>query len=163
MSFNTIVAALALLALLAAGTVAAAEPPGATEQARDEAREARDAAVPEQRALPRSELGVTMRIIENPAALGSDAVTRRIVLPAPVADSNEGEAPGAAPRGRETSEQAREQAREQGREFGIDASERGREMSEQARERREEFGRSRAEEARPETPQPPPRPRPPGP
>jgi hypothetical protein len=160
MSFNTIVAALALLAVFAAGTVAAAEPPGETEQARDEAR---DAAGPEQRALPRSELGVTMRIIENPEALGSDAVTRRIVLPAPVAASNEGEAPGAAPRGRETSEQAREQAREQGREFGIDASERGREMSEQARERREEFGRSRAEEARPETPQPPPRPRPPGP
>jgi hypothetical protein len=100
-----------------------------------------------------------MRIIENPAALGSEAVTRRIVLPAPAAASNEGEAPDAAPRGLETSEQAREQ----GREFGIDASERGREMSEQARERREEFGRSRAEEARPETPQPPPRPRPPGP
>lgn len=156
MSFNMLVAALALLALLAAGAVAATEPPGATEQARDEAR---DAAGPEQRALPRSELGVTMRIIENPEALGSDAVTRRIVLPAPVAASNEGETPGAASRGRETSEQAREQ----GREFGVDASERGREMSEQARERREEFGRSRAEEARPETPQPPPRPRPPSP
>lgn len=155
MSFNTAVAALALLAVLAAGTVTATEPPGETEQARDEAH---DATVPEHRGLPRGELGVTMRIIENPEALGSDAVTRRIVLPTPAAATNRGEAPVAAPGGRETSEQAREE----GREFGIGASERGREMSEQARERREEFGRSRAEEARPETPKPPPRPRPPG-
>jgi len=156
MSCNTNVAALVLLALFAVGTVAAAEPPGETEQSRDEAR---DATVPEHRGVPRGELGVTMRIIENPEALGSDAVTRRIVLPAPVAATSEAEGAAAAPRGRETSEQAREE----GREFGMGASERGREMSEQARERREEFGRSRAEEARPETPQPPPRPRPPGP
>jgi len=156
MSVNTTLAALALLGLLAAGTVAAAEPPAETERARDAAR---DATVPEHRPVPRGELGVTMRIIENPEALGSEAVTRRIVLPAPVAATNEGEEAVTAPRGRETSEQAREERRE----FGISASERGREMSEQARERREDFGRSRAEEARPETPQPPPRPRPPGP
>jgi hypothetical protein len=155
MSFNSTAAALALFSLLAAGTSAASEPPGDQHQAPDEAR---DAAVPERRALSQSELGVTMRIIENPEALGSDAVTRRIVLPAPAAASNEGEAPDAALRGSETSERAREE----GREFGVDASERGREISEQARERREDFGRSRAEEARPETPQPPPRPRPPG-
>ena len=106
----------------------------------------------------RPELSLTMRIIEDPDALGAEAVTRRLSLPPPrlrevggrpADDQNEdagGESPG----------------RGNGRPLREQAAERAREMTEQARERREDFGRSRAEEVRPERPDPPNPPRPPG-
>lgn len=99
---------------------------------------------------------VTMRIIEDPDALGADTVIRRIELPALHADHAEPRRPDgypaeAAADGLEISEAARER----GREFGAEVSDRARDLREQASEQREEFGRARAEEARPERPEPP--------
>jgi hypothetical protein len=100
---------------------------------------------------------VTMRIIENPDAVASESITRRLQLPpAPPATQRD------ETRGR-PSEQERAQAPEseaRHSEAAQEAAERGREMTEQAAERREEFGRSRAEEMRPERPEPPTPPRP---
>ncbi len=106
----------------------------------------------------RPELSLTMRIIEDPDALGADTVTRRLSLPPPKmrersgrpADGQADDAGDDSP-GRGKPHSLREQA-----------AERAREMAEQARERREDFGRSRAEERRPERPDPPNPPRPPG-
>lgn len=100
----------------------------------------------------RGELEVTLRIIEDPRAFASEAVTRHITLP-PAADGA-GDERERADEGREISREAREL----GREFGEETSERARELSEQAREQREDFGRSRAEEMRPEPPRPTPPP-----
>jgi len=106
----------------------------------------------------RPELSLTMRIIEDPDALGADAVTRRLSLPPPGLReggmrpaNDENDTTKGAPPGREEGRPLREQA-----------SERAREMAEQARERRENFGRSRAEDLRPERPEPPEPRRPPG-
>jgi hypothetical protein len=97
-------------------------------------------------------LDVTMRIIEDPDALGAEGITRRIALPFP-ADENGNRVlpPGGPVNGLEVSEEAREF----GREFGEEVSDRARDLGEQASEQREEFGRSRAEELRPELPEPP--------
>jgi hypothetical protein len=100
----------------------------------------------------RGELEVTLRIIEDPRAYATEAVTRHIQLPPVATDAGEEHDRGAD--GREISQEAREL----GREFGEETSERARELSEQAREQREDFGRSRAEEMRPEPPQPTPPP-----
>jgi hypothetical protein len=93
-------------------------------------------------------LEVTMRIIEDPAAISPDAITRRLTLPVAGGDETP---PGEGQAVSET-------AREAGRESGEDVAERARELAERASEQREEFGRSRAEELRPE---PPGRPEPP--
>jgi len=96
-------------------------------------------------ATERSELEVTMRIIEDPEAIAADAVMRRISLP-----------PAAAARdGIEGKPESAAEASERGREFGEEVSERARELAEQAKEQREDFGRSRAEDMRPEPPEPP--------
>jgi len=97
-------------------------------------------------------LDVTMRIIEDPDALGAEGITRRIALPF-FADENGDPvlAPGGPVNGLEISEAARGF----GREFGEEVSDRARDLGEQASEQREEFGRSRAEELRPELPGPP--------
>jgi hypothetical protein len=104
-------------------------------------------------------LEVTMRIIEDPAAISPEAITRRITLP--VAGGQDGAPPPNETEGRKVSETAREA----GRESGEDVAERARELAERAGEQREEFGRSRADELRPEPPgrpeiQPPVPPRP---
>ena len=146
MTYSRILFAAAALTLAVGGPALAADPPEERAQERAQAQTA---------AQTRSELGVTMRIIDDPAALGGEMVTRRISLPPvlPVEDDENAELV-------HTGERVSEQARERGREFGVDVAERAREMGEEARERREDFGRSRAEEARPERPRPP---RPPGP
>lgn len=112
------------------------------EQGREQARE-------------QAPLAVTMRIIEDPEAIGADAVTRRISLP-PAAEVR-GLRDGVGPSGMS------EQATERGREFGEEVAERAREMREKASENRENFGRSRAEQMRPELPERPEPPRPPRP
>jgi hypothetical protein len=103
-------------------------------------------------------LEVTMRIIEDPAAISAEAVTRRIELPV------EREGDGNQPAGEADGPGGSETAREAGRAYGEDVAERARELAERAGQQREEFGRSRAEE-RPEPPakpdiQPPAPPRP---
>jgi hypothetical protein len=126
--------AAALLALALPGMAAAADPADAAD--RPSGGQGRD-------------LDLTMRIIENPAALGAEAVTRRIPLPPPVPaipDAREDKPPE---RG------ASEEAREKGREFGKEAAERARDRAERAAERGEDFGRSRAEKKRPGPPRPP--------
>lgn len=150
MTYSRILFAAAALTLAVGGPALAADPPEERAQERIQERTQAQTA-----AQTRSELGVTMRIIDDPAALGGEMVTRRISLPPvlPVEDDENAELV-------HTGERVSEQARERGREFGVDVAERAREMGEEARERREDFGRSRAEEARPERPRPP---RPPGP
>ena len=91
----------------------------------------------------RSELEVTMRIIEDPEAIAAEAVMRRISLPPAAQDGIERKPEGVA------------EGSERGREFGEEVSERARELAEQAKEQREDFGRSRAEDMRPEPPEPP--------
>lgn len=150
MTFNNAVLTAVLLTLASAGSALASDDRG------DSRSETSAESRTETRTQARSELGVTMRIIENPEALGPEAVTRVITLPPPLPPvENDG---GATPpvNGVEVAEHARES----GREFGAEVAERARDMSESASERREDFGRSRAEEARPEMPA---RPRPPGP
>jgi hypothetical protein len=96
-------------------------------------------------------LDLTMRIIEDPDAMSTEAIARRLELPSP-----RGENEGATPPGEPADGQAvSEAARESGREFGEQVSDQARELAEQARGMREEFGRSRAEEARPERPERP--------
>lgn len=99
------------------------------------------------------DLNVTMQIIEDPAAVLPEAVTRRIELPSGAS----GHARDAAQPGLDTADDARQhreqgwdnatEAREQNREWGL-------EMAEQAAAERENFGRSKAESMRPETPEP---------
>jgi hypothetical protein len=103
-------------------------------------------------------LEVTMRIIDDAAAISAEAVTRRIELP--LERDGNGEPPADGADGPAVSEAAREA----GRGYGEGAAERARELAERAGQQREEFGRSRAEE-RPEPPakpdiQPPAPPRP---
>lgn len=128
--------AAALLALALPGMAAAADPADAAD--RPSGGQGKD-------------LDLTMRIIENPAALGAEAVTRRIPLPPPVpaVPAAREEKPRAGERG------AGEEAREKGREFGKEAAERARDRAERAAERGEDFGRSRAEKKRPGPPRPP--------
>jgi hypothetical protein len=96
-------------------------------------------------------LEVTMRIIEDPDAVSTEAITRRLELPSP-----RGERDGATPPGGPADGEAiSEAARELGREFGEQASDQARDLAEQASGMREEFGRTRAEEARPELPERP--------
>jgi hypothetical protein len=98
-------------------------------------------------------LEITMRIIEDPAAVRPEGISRRIMLPmAPAGEENADATPPA--------EQANgaaidASAREHGREFGSEVSDQARELAEQASELRDEFGRSRAEEMRPEPPERP--------
>ncbi|NGX16967.1 hypothetical protein [Wenzhouxiangella sp. XN24] len=106
----------------------------------------------------RPELSLTMRIIEDPDALGAGAVTRRLSLPPPRLR----EVDSRPPDGRSDQAGGEAPGRGSGRPLREQAAERARDMAEQARERREDFGRSRAEELRPERPDPPNRPRPPG-
>ena len=152
--------ATAALALIVSGPALASDPPeeGAQERAQDRVQERTQA---QTAAQTRSELGLTMRIIDDPEALGGEAVTRRISLPPvlPVTDDEDDELTKPMHAGERVSEQARERTREFGADVAERASERASEMSEHARERREDFGRSRADEARPERPRPP---RPPG-
>jgi hypothetical protein len=117
---------------------------------------------------PPAPLDVTMRVIQDPEAMGPDAVTRRIAMPPPPATvvgeearvqervREQSKAPADAGEGNEVAIQARERNRE----FGEEAAERARDMADDAAERREQLGRSRAEEMRPEPPEPPRPPRP---
>jgi|GEM_PF-6245689 len=95
-------------------------------------------------------LDVTMRIIEDPDAMSTEAIARRLELPLP-----RGENDGSPPGGPVDGEAVSEAARELGREFGEQVSDQARELAEQASGMREEFGRTRAEEARPELPERP--------
>lgn len=100
---------------------------------------------------PAAGLDITMRIIEDPDAMSTEAITRRLVLPLPRSE-NEGSTP---PGGPVDGQAVSEAAREHGREFGEQVSDQARELAEQASGMREEFGRTRAEEARPELPERP--------
>jgi hypothetical protein len=114
-------------------------------------------AAAEDRPAPREPAGngldITMRIIEDPAALRPEGISRRIMLP--VTPAGEEQA-GATPPAEQADGAAIEaSAREQGREFGAEVSEQARELAEQASELRDDFGRSRAEEMRPDPPERP--------
>jgi len=126
---------------------------------------AADAEAPEPAAQPaRPPLDVTMRVIENPAAMTPGAITRRITLPPPSRQGqeqpNEKGARSAAPQQAEDGQRIAQEARERNRDFGREAAEHAREMADEAAERREDFGHSKAEEMRPERPEPPRPPRP---
>lgn len=119
---------------------------------------ATDADAPRQAAVERQSLELTMRIIEDPDAIAAESVTRRLSLPPP----NVRDAPS------ETGNDAGESRRGPPGDLGHDrapgeqATQRARDMAQQAREQREDFGRSRAEHMRPDPPETPERPRPPG-
>lgn len=101
-------------------------------------------------------LEITMRIIEDPDAIATEAITRRLELPAP--PEGNGTAPPVGPAEGAGNSDA---AKQKGKEFGAEVAERGRDLAQQASEQREDFGRSKAEAMRPDRPQPPaPPPRP---
>lgn len=114
-------------------------------------------AVAEDRPAPREASGngleITMRIIEDPAALRPEGISRRIMLPLAPAGEEHAEATPPAEQANGVATDA--SVREHGREFGAEASEQARELAEQASELRDEFGRARAEEMRPEPPKRP--------
>jgi len=96
-------------------------------------------------------LDITMRIIEDPDAMSTEAITRRLELPLPRGENDGAAPPGGPVDGLVVSEAAREL----GQEFGEQVADQARELAEHASGIREEFGRSRAEDARPELPERP--------